>query len=63
MLSIFELRKLTGLSQGKFAKKYHIALNTLHNWEQGISKPPEHFVYAMNELLRYEGYIHKRPGE
>ena len=63
MLSIYELRKLTGLSQGKFAKKYHISVNTLHNWEQGVNKPPEHYVFALNELLKYEGYFYDKTSD
>ena len=40
LLSIVELRKKTGLSQSKFAEKYHIKLNTLTQWEQGLRKAP-----------------------
>jgi putative transcriptional regulator len=58
MIDILELRKLTGLSQGKFAKKYHINIKTLQSWEQGVNKVPEHYLYALNELLKYEGYFY-----
>lgn len=63
MRSILELRKLTGLSQGKFAEKYHIKLNTLLKWEHGKNRTPEHYLYALNELLKYEGYFYDNSKE
>lgn len=51
LLSIVELRKKTGLSQSKFAEKYHIKLNTLTQWEQGLRKAPEHVVYMLQRLV------------
>ena len=58
MLPIKELRELTGLSQTKFAAKYHIKPSTLQKWEYGISETPEHYLFAMNELFKYEGYFY-----
>ena len=59
MLTIKELRELTGLSQSKFADKYEIKLATLQKWEIGLSQPPHHYLYSMNELLKYEGYFYE----
>lgn len=59
MLSIKELRKLTGLSQDKFSQKYHLSPQTLRRWEQGVTETPEHYLYAMNELFKYEGYFYE----
>ena len=47
-MGIKEIREESGLSQGKFAKKYGIPLGTLHHWEAGDRKPPEYVL----ELLR-----------
>ena len=58
LLSIQELRRLTGLSQSKFAKKYHISVYTLRRWEQGVSATPEWYLYSLNELFRYQGYFY-----
>ena len=44
MKDIKELRKITGLSQSKFAEKYGISVRTLQQWEQGISKPIDALV-------------------
>ena len=34
-----EIRKSTGLTQAKFARKLNIELATLQNWEQGRREP------------------------
>ena len=46
---IKEIRKLTGLSQAKFAARYEIPKRTIENWETGKTQPPE-YVYKL--LLR-----------
>ena len=54
-----KLRKMTGLSQRKFADLYGIPLSTLTKWEQGESKPAPYVlkliaqtIPAMNEILQ-----------
>ncbi len=51
---IKELRKITGLSQAEFAKKFHIPVGTLAHWEQGIRKPPEYVVYMISRIIYNE---------
>lgn len=51
---IKELRKITGLTQAGFAKKFHIPVGTLAHWEQGIRKPPEYVVYMMAKIVYME---------
>lgn len=46
-MTIKEIRALTGLSQVKFCKKYHIPLNTLARWEQGRREPPDYLVQLL----------------
>lgn len=46
---IKEIRKMTGLSQAKFAARYEIPKRTIENWETGKTEPPE-YVYKL--LLR-----------
>lgn len=60
MLSVLELRKMTGLSQDKFAKKYHLSPSTLRKWEQGISQTPEWYLWLLNENFKYEGYFYDK---
>ena len=38
-LDVKAIRKRTGLSQTKFAKRFGFAPGTLRNWEQGIRTP------------------------
>jgi len=51
---IKELRKITGLSQAEFAKKFHIPVGTLSHWEQGIRKPPDYVIYMMTRIIYNE---------
>lgn len=60
MLSIKELRELTGLSQDKFAKKYHLSPNTLKKWEQGQRPVPGWYLWLLNENFKYEGYFYDK---
>ena len=54
IMLIKELRKITGLSQSEFAKKFHIPVGTLAHWEQGVRTPPEYVVYMLSRLIYME---------
>ena len=60
MLSIKEIRELTGLSQSKFAKKYHLSPSTLKKWEQGQRPTPIWYLWLLNENIKYEGYFYDK---
>lgn len=49
-MKIKELRKLTGLTQAAFSKKYHIPLRTIQDWEREVRTPPEYII----ELLEFK---------
>lgn len=51
-MTVVELRKMTGLSQNKFAVKYHINVGTLRTWEQGLHECPEHVLYMLERVVR-----------
>ena len=51
---IKELRKITGLSQAAFAKKFHIPVGTLSHWEQGVRTPPDYVVYMLSRIIYME---------
>lgn len=51
---IKELRKITGLSQMEFARKFHIPVGTLAHWEQEIRTPPEYVIYMMTKIIYSE---------
>jgi len=52
--SILELRKLTGLSQKAFGKKYGIPWRTIQNWEGGTSTPPEYVIELLKRAVKGE---------
>ncbi len=47
---IKELRKLTGLTQEQFSKKYEIPKRTIENWESNVSSPPKYVL----DLLKFK---------
>ena len=55
-MTIKELRNETGLSQSKFAQKFHMSAVNIAHWEQGVRKPPEYVVYMIERILLFEGY-------
>ena len=54
LLTVKELRKLTGLSQTKFADKYHLTPQQVRTWEQGRRNIPESSLYMLNRLVRID---------
>ena len=48
-MTIKQIRKLTGLSQSKFAEAYGVPLRTLQGWEMGRPVPP--FVLHLLERI------------
>ncbi len=54
MLSIKELRGMTGLTQAKFAEMYHIPLQTVKQWEASKDsksyRTPPAYAYRLLEL-------------
>lgn len=49
MKTIQDIRKSTGLSQGKFCEALNIPVFTLRKWEQGVRECPPYVV----ELIAY----------
>lgn len=52
--SIASLREQTGLSQSRFARKFHLEVSTLQKWEQGINRTPEYVIHMISTILGYE---------
>ena len=55
-MTIKELRDLTGLSQYKFALKYHIHVQTLQGWEQGRRQPPDYALHLLERIITEVDY-------
>ncbi len=56
-MKIRDLREKTGLSRKDFAKRFHLSVRTLQNWEQGVSTPPPYIPYMINEIIELESLI------
>ena len=56
-MNVQELRKTTGLSQGKFAKYFNIPASTLRKWEQNATKPPVYIPEMIEKILKMEQQI------
>jgi DNA-binding transcriptional regulator YiaG len=52
MMSIKEIRTMSGLTQKAFAEKYGIPKRTLESWEMGERKPPEYVVTLLEKAVR-----------
>ena len=55
-MTIKKLRQITGLSQVKFAEKYHINQWTLKEWEQNRVKIPDSILYLLERLITEVDY-------
>lgn len=51
-MTIVELRKMTGLSQDRFAERFEIPAGTVRNWEQGRTKPPEYVLKMLEKMIK-----------
>ncbi len=51
-MTIKELRNLTGLSQSKFAEKYHINKYSLQRWEQERTTIPDTVLYLLERIIK-----------
>ena len=58
-MQIKELRNKTGMSQSKFAEKFHLNKGTLANWEQGFRNTPESIEYMIERILFLEEELEK----
>ena len=48
-MELTEIRKLLGLSQSAFGKRYNIPVRTIQDWESGRRKAP---IYVLELLER-----------
>lgn len=58
-MTIKEIRKMTGLTQEKFAKEYNIPLSTLKQWESkpgssSFHNPPQYVPPILERLVKLE---------
>lgn len=53
-MTIKELRTITGLSQSQFAKKFHIPVSSVQNWEINRRQPPDYVIWLIQRILELE---------
>lgn len=58
-MDIKEIRKITGLSQEKFSKKYNIPKRTLEDWERNIRSCPEYVKDMLERCVKMDTYIQR----
>lgn len=59
MNNIKQLRQQTGLSQSRFAKKFHINVRTLQRWEQGQTPTPDYVVFMVGRIIELEKEVRR----
>lgn len=53
-MTILELRQKTGLSQSKFAQRFHLNVRTVQQWEQGARKTPDYVIWLIARVIELE---------
>ena len=53
-MNTVEIRALLGISRAEFARRYHIPIRTLENWDAGTRKPPEWALYILERVVRMD---------
>ena len=53
-MTILELHQKTGLSQGQFAKRFHLNVRTVQTWEQGTRKTPDYVIWLIARVIELE---------
>ncbi len=53
-MTIKELREKTGLSQSRFAARFHMSPINISHWETGVRKPPEYVVWMIERIIELE---------
>lgn len=53
VLSIVEIRKITGLTKPEFAQKYNIPLRNIQRWEQGVRACPIYIRKLLERLVKH----------
>lgn len=53
-MTILELRQKIGLSQSKFANRFHLNVRTVQQWEQGTRKTPDYVIWLIARVIELE---------
>ena len=61
MLTLKELRQLSGMSRKEFADYFSIPYRTLQNWELNIRECPAYLLDLIEYKLENEGFFREKP--
>lgn len=53
-MTITEIREMLGISRAEYARRYHIPLRTVEDWEYGRRKPPVWLPYILERLAKMD---------
>lgn len=53
-MTVLECRKMTNMSQSKFANYIGVPISTLQHWEQGYRTPPKYVVDLIHRVIKLE---------
>lgn len=56
VITVHDMRKVTGLSQSKFADLLEIPVANIQRWEQEIVSPPAYVARLIQRDLQHRGY-------
>ncbi len=62
-MTILELRKRTGLSQSKFATRFHLNVRTVQQWEQEARKAPDYVTWLIERVMDLEEQLDAQRNE
>ena len=62
-MKIIELRKRTGLSQSKFANRFHLNVRTVQQWEREARKAPDYVVWLIERVMDLEEQLDAQGNE
>ena len=53
-MTVLECRKMTNMSQSKFANYIGVPVSTLQHWEQGYRTPPKYVIDLIHRVIKLE---------
>ena len=59
-MTTVEIRALLGVSRAEFARRYHIPIRTLENWDSGVRTPPEWALYLLERVVKMDARMDNR---
>lgn len=62
-MTIQELRHSLGMSQSKFADKFHLSVRTLQRWEQNQNPTPDYVLFMVSRIIELEDLVNVKQSD